>query len=199
MSALSFRSHRVRACAAAGLLSLPALALAHVGAGSTHGFYAGLQHPLSGADHLCAMVAVGAWAGWLGRRFVWLLPATFLALMAAGGAWGVAQLPVPGGQLLIAVSVIVLGLLLACEVRPPKALAMLAVGLFAFAHGHAHGVEMPQDASGLAYGMGFVLAAGLLHGVGLLIGRWLATRSTFLVRLAGGSVAVGGLALIAFG
>ncbi len=188
---------RIRLASGAMLVALPGLALAHLGNGPSDSFSAGLLHPLTGADHLCAMLAVGAWAAMLGRRASWLVPATFLAVMATGAAWAVARLPLAGDEPLIALSAVALGALVAYRARPPLALAMAVVGTFAFAHGYAHGTEMPVSAAGLAYGAGFVGTAALLHGAGIVIGRQLASRSVLLARCAGGAVAAAGAAMVA--
>ena len=178
--------------ASAALLLLSALpASAHSALGQSSGFLQGLSHPLTGADHLLAMVAVGIWAAWLGARARWLVPASFVSVMAASAAIG--GMSVPFAENLIIVSVIGLGLFIAAgrRVRLPAAAAL--VSLFAIAHGAAHGAEMPVDASGLAYGLGFVAATASLHAAGLFAA--LSVRNPRLVRLAGSAIALAGFGM----
>ena len=178
------------------MLLAPSLAQAHVGAGQTNGILNGLAHPVFGFDHVAAMVAVGLWAAQRGGRAVWVVPLSFMTAMSAGGAIGAAGIPIPFVEPGIAASVLVLGLLIAAAVQLPLLTSSVLVGLFAVFHGHAHGAEMPETVSGLAYGIGFVLATGLLHGcgigLGLLARRW---ARPFLVRLAGGATVAFGVYL----
>ncbi|MEP9375776.1 HupE/UreJ family protein [Aquabacter sp. CN5-332] len=191
-----------RAGLLAGLLALaPSLAFAHTGVGDAHGFAHGFGHPITGLDHVLAMVTVGIFAWQLGGRAVWAVPATFVALMAAGGALGMSGVELPFVEIGIALSVVVLGAVVALGVKAPLAAAMAVVGLFAIFHGHAHGAEMPEDASGLAYGAGFMLATTVLHlaglGLGMLIGRFGETHGQAWVRGAGVAVAAAGVMLLA--
>ena len=189
------------AAAAAALTLLPQLAFAHTGVGDVHGFSHGFAHPLGGLDHLLAMVTVGIFAWQLGGRAVWAVPATFVGLMAVGGALGISGIDVPFVELGIALSVIVLGGVVAFGVKAPLAAAMAMVGFFAIFHGHAHGAEMPADASGLAYGLGFMSATALLHvaglGLGMAIGRFGELHDEKFVRGAGAAVAVAGVGILA--
>ena len=171
----------------------PALALAHVGQGRAEGFLAGLSHPVSGLDHVLAMVSVGLWGAQLGAPAIWLLPVTFPMVMAFGGMLGLAGVPLPGVEAAIALSAVLLGLAVLAEWKPPLPVAAVIVGFFAVFHGHAHGAELPQGASGLTYSIGFVAATGTLHGVGIGIGvihRWRWGRVA--LRVAGAGVAAGG-------
>jgi urease accessory protein len=179
-----------------GLTALlwPAAAWAHLGSGEAGGLTSGLSHPVSGLDHVLAMVAVGLWGAQLGAPALWLLPVAFPMMMACGGMLGLMGLPMPGVEIGIAVSALVLGGLVLLEARPPLAAALVVVAFFALFHGHAHGTELPEGQSGLLYSMGFVVATGCLHGVGIAIGlihRWSAGR--LAVRGAGALVAVSGL------
>src|SRR5581483_4853903 len=133
-------------------------------------FAHGFAHPLSGLDHLLAMVAVGLYAALLGGRALWLVPASFVTMMTVGGAIGMAGIALPYTEVAIALSVVVLGLALALRIGVPTLAAMALVGAFAVFHGYAHGVEMPAAASSYAFAAGFVLATTLLHGVGLALG-----------------------------
>jgi urease accessory protein len=181
------------------LLLTGAGASAHVIPGDVHGFGSGFAHPLLGFDHILAMVAVGLWAAQLGGRARWLVPASFVGVMALGGALAMAGLRVPFTEEGIMLSLLVFGVLIAVAARFPLAASMAIVGLFAFFHGHSHGTEMPANAVGYAYGAGFVLATALLHAMGVAIGS---SAQQFVklpvVRLAGAAVAVAGICLWAF-
>ncbi len=174
----------------------PSLAHAHVGVGHTSGLLHGFSHPVSGLDHICAMVAVGLWAAQRGGRAVWLVPLTFVSVMAVGGFLGMAGVTVPFVEEGIVVSVLVLGVLIAAAARLPLVASVIIVGLFAIFHGHAHGAEMPQTASGFAYGAGFMLATALLHAVGIFIALFISRMGQVrFVRFAGGAIALCGVYL----
>jgi urease accessory protein len=169
-------------------------AFAHVQKGEAAGFISGLKHPVSGLDHVLAMVAVGLWGAQLGAPAVWVLPVAFPMVMAFGGRLGLMGVPLPGIEYGIAASAILLGIAVMFEIRPPLAAAAVIVAIFAVFHGHAHGTELPPGQSGLLYSMGFVIATGCLHGVGITIGtvhRW--GWGQKLLRLAGAIVAAGGM------
>lgn len=173
---------------------LAAPALAHEQQGQAAGFLAGLRHPVSGLDHVLAMVAVGLWGAQLGAPAIWLLPITFPLIMAMGAMLGFLGAPVPGIEVGIAASGILLGAMVMFEVRPPIIVAALLVGFFAIFHGHAHGTELPPGRSALLYSMGFVIMTGCLHAAGIGIGtihRW--TWGRRLLRAAGAIVAAGGV------
>lgn len=152
------------------LAAVPHLAWAHSQVGVADGFTSGFLHPISGLDHVVAMVAVGLWGAQLGAPAIWVLPITFPLIMAFGGMLGVLGIPLYGVEIGIALSAIALGGVVAFQLRPPLWMAMVLVGIFAIFHGHAHGTELPEAAHPLAYGVGFVLATGLLHLTGILIG-----------------------------
>jgi urease accessory protein len=178
------------------LLALtPSLAFAHVGSGDAHGIAHGFMHPLSGLDHILAMGAVGLFAAHLGGRALWLVPLAFLAMMTVGGALGVRAIGLPYVEVGIGLSVVVLGIMVASRANPPVAIAMALVGFFALFHGHAHGAEMPESASGLAYGAGFILATTLLHAIGIAFGMLIGSERR-LTQLAGSAMAMGGIALL---
>ena len=158
---------------------------------------AGLTHPFVGLDHLLAMIAVGIWAGQLGGRAVWLIPLTFVSVMAAAATLASFGLLLPLMEPAIACSVLVLGLLIAGSVRLPTSVGVLLVSLFAVFHGYAHGLELPQAASPILYGAGFVLATALLHGIGIGFARN-SSQHKMLQRIAGYSlIAASGLLLAA--
>ncbi len=190
---MSERTSRLAAAALCALALAPVIALAHEETGQAAGFLAGLAHPVSGLDHVLAMVAVGLWGAVLGAPAIWVLPVAFPLVMALGGLMGLLGFPLPGVEVGIAVSAIVLGVMVLAEVRPPLWLAAAIVAFFAIFHGHAHGRELPAGTSALLYSLGFVVATGLLHAVGIALGgahRWAAGRQA--VRVAGGGVAAAG-------
>lgn len=186
---------RVGLVVIASVLAGPALA--HTGAGAVHGFGAGLLHPLFGVDHVLAMVAVGLWAGLTGGRARFAYPLAFVGMMVLAGLWGMSGSSLPGVEIGIAVSVVVLGLAIALRATPPLAAGAAACAIFAIFHGHAHGAELPQGASGLGYALGFVLATAALHGAGLGLAGLLAARAPLLARVAGGGLALAGVAILA--
>lgn len=188
-------------CAVALLLAaLAGPALAHTGAGSTSGFAAGLHHPMGGLDHLLAMVAVGVLAAQLGGRALWAVPAAFVGMMLVGGLAAMAGIGLPLVELGIAGSVVILGAVIALGRRLPLAGAVALAGVLAVFHGHAHGLEMPAAASGLAYAAGFALATATLHVAGLGLGlgaRTLSERAgRALLAIGGAGVSAAGLALL---
>jgi urease accessory protein len=167
-------------------------AVTHVVDGSaTGGFLGGFAHPLFGLDHVVAMVAVGLWGSFLGPPAIWLLPITFPIVMAVGGAIAILGVPVPAVEIGIALSAIVLGGMIALAARPPLVVAALIVGAFAIFHGHAHGAELPPGTDAVAFSVGFVIATGMLHLVGIAFGlltRWPVGRIG--VRIAGAGIAL---------
>lgn len=177
------------------LASFPAMA--HEGGGLAGGFAAGFLHPVSGMDHVLAMVAVGILGAFLGMPAVWVLPVVFPLVMALGGVLGVMGIALPATEMGIALSSLVLGLMIAMAKRPPLWLAVAIVGLFAVFHGHAHGMELPGSADPVAYSLGFVVSTGLLHVAGIALGeltRWKLGRT--VVRIAGAGIACGGVAFL---
>jgi urease accessory protein len=170
-----------------GLLAFgaPSAASAHIVRGEAIGFLSGFEHPISGLDHVIAMVAVGLWGAQLGRPAIWLLPVTFPLVMAFGGFLGLIGVPLPGSEVAIALSGVCLGAAVLAEFRPPLWAAAILVGVFGLFHGYAHGAELPPGDNALLYSLGFVLATGLLHASGITLGlvhRWswgrLALRGT---------------------
>ncbi|MCZ8150469.1 MAG: HupE/UreJ family protein [Roseomonas sp.] len=175
----------------------PLPALAHPGGDHVHGFAAGILHPLTGLDHLVAMVAIGLWAGLLGGRLAWVLPLGFLGGMAAGGVLGLTGVGLPGVEAGILASLVVLGALVGAAGRLPATLAVPMVAAFGLLHGHAHGTEAIGGAFG--YEAGFLVATALLHGAGLLLAAGAVQgQGRVALRVAGGSAAmlVAGIALV---
>lgn len=169
-------------------------AAAHSGTGLPGGFTSGFLHPLSGMDHLLAMVSVGLWGAFLKRPLIIVLPIIFPTIMAFGGALGMAGVPLPRVELGIAVSVLVMGLVVATAYRAPVWLACAIVGVFAIFHGYAHGRELPSAADPIGYSVGFMLATGSLHVLGIAIGL-LADRpgGAIATRCIGGAIAIAGV------
>lgn len=169
-------------------------AFAHVQQGEAGGLLSGFLHPVSGWDHVLAMVAVGLWGAQLGAPAIWVLPVAFPLVMAMGGMLGFIGVPVPGIEIGIAASAVLLGAAVMFEARPPLVVAALVVGFFAIFHGYAHGTELPPGQSALLYSLGFVVATGCLHAAGIGIGTvhgW--TWGRKLLRGTGAIVTAGGV------
>jgi len=166
-------SSRAAALLALGLSLLPSLAYAHIGVGPTAGWAAGLSHPLSGLDHMCAAIAVGLLAAHCDDGRPWLLPSTFVVMMTAGMALALRGVAFPLAAGGVTLSVAALGLMVSCAAAiPVPHLAQVAiVAAFALCHGHVHGTEIPYGNPGVAYGAGLVTATALLHATGVVIGR----------------------------
>ena len=181
----------IAAAALAVLTPLPVAA--HEGA-SAAGLISGLLHPVTGLDHVLAMIAVGIWGAQLGAPAIWVLPVTFPMVMALGGMAGLLGLSLPGVEVGIGLSALLLGAMVAMERRPDLRAAAVLVGFFAVFHGYAHGAELPEGQSGLLYSIGFVVSTGLLHGAGIGIGevRRLPWGGTAL-RGVGGLIALAGI------
>ena len=175
------------------LLAFPMPLAAHEG-GSAAGLISGLYHPISGLDHVLAMVAVGIWGAQLGAPAIWVLPVTFPMVMALGGMMGLMGIRLPGVELGIGASALLLGLMVALEKKPDLRLAAALVGFFAIFHGFAHGAELQVGESGLTYSIGFVACTGMLHAVGIglgLVHRW--DWGKLALRVAGGAIALAGV------
>jgi urease accessory protein len=170
-------------------------ALAHVGYHAESGFAAGVAHPLTGLDHLLAMVGVGLWAGLACPRKAWLWPAAFVVFMLAGFALGRGVTDLPGAEAVIGFSVVALGAAVAARLMPPALVGAGVVAVFALAHGYAHGQEAPGDASALSFAAGFSLSTIALHLAGLGLALGLARFKAPLARIAGAGVAAAGVAL----
>jgi urease accessory protein len=178
------------------LLFLPGMALAHTGVGETAGLMHGFSHPISGADHLLAMVAVGLWAAQTGGRALWVVPCTFVGVMILGGILGLSGIPLMFIEEGILLSVLILGILIAGAFRLPLIYSALVVGLFAIFHGYAHGAEIPNSIAAISYTFGFAFSTAILHlagiGLGMLISK---TSMPVINRFAGGAIALSGVYL----
>ena len=179
------------------LLLCSSNAFAHSGEGITGGFMSGAMHPIAGLDHVTAMVAVGILGAFLGRPAIWVLPVVFPLVMTFGGIMGIMGIPVPGIEVGIAVSSIVLGIMIALALKPPLWVAAIIVAAFAIFHGHAHGTELPNAVNALSYSIGFVVSTGLLHLAGIAIGeltRW--PVGLIIARIIGGLIALAGVGFL---
>jgi len=181
------------------VLMLPLMAFAHVESGAaSSGFITGMLHPVTGLDHVIAMVAVGLWGAQLGLPALWVLPIAFPLIMAIGGAVGAIGIGLPGVEVGIALSGLFLGAMVLFNVRMPLWAALIPISFFAIFHGHAHGTEMPKLSVPLMYAAGFVLSTGLLHLSGIAIGglwkwpigQWIVRGSGAVIALLGGSFLV---------
>lgn len=194
--ALTLRIDTFATCAAVFVFcfSLPDPAAAHIIQGGQGGFGSGFAHPLTGPDHFLAMFAVGLWGAQMNGRSVWTLPVAFPLIMVAGGVAGMLEIPLPGIEIGIALSILALGLAIAWAWRPAEWIALALIAFFAVCHGYAHGAELPQAADPADYAIGFVLATGLVHlsgiGVGLGLGKPVGGR---LFRGLGALIGLGGL------
>lgn len=176
------------------LILWPSPAMAHQGTGLAGGFAAGFAHPLTGADHMLAMVSVGIWGAFLGRPLIYALPMIFPTLMAFGAGLGMVGVPLPPVEVGIALSVLVLGLMILFAVRAPVPVACLIVAMFGLFHGYAHGLELPSAADPVGYSAGFVLCTGMLHLAGIAIGLIkVRPAGALALRGAGGAIALCGV------
>jgi len=186
---------------ALALVAAPGLASAHTGASEAISFWHGFGHPVGGIDHVLAMIGVGVFAAHLGGRALWLVPASFVTIMAGGGVLGASGIELPFVEAAIAISLIVLGAAIVSRVDMPTLAAMGLVGIFAVFHGHSHGAEIPETASGLAYGAGFLLATATLHLTGIALGVGFDRAKRFYgahaLRVGGAVTTLAGIVLLA--
>lgn len=178
----------------------PTSAWAHVHGGKAGDFMAGFSHPNSGLDHVVAMVAVGLWGAVLGPPAIWVLPVAFPMVMALGGLLGFMGIPIPGVEIGIAISAIVMGIMVMLEQKTALWFAALLVSVFAIFHGYAHGSELPAGSNALQYSLGFVIATGLLHLIGILLAetrRW--PKGQALIQTAGAAITITGLYFLFLG
>lgn len=186
-------------CTAIACLA-PTVALAHPDPGQT-GLALGFMHPLTGADHLLVMVAVGILAATLGGRALWALPLTFLAIMALGSGLGIIGVRLPLVEMVITLSVVVMGLAVASPRKCPMVAAAAMVVTFALYHGHAHGTESVPVASAILFVLGFTAATATLHSIGIGLGLAVKRFNPVHVRYArsvfGLAIAIFGLGILA--
>lgn len=178
------------------LFLVSASSFAHTGVGQASGFLHGFGHPIGGADHMLAMVAVGLWAAQIGGRALWVVPCTFVSVMVLGGMLGISGVPIPYVEEGILVSILVLGVLIVGFFKLSLLYSSLIVGLFAVFHGHAHGAEMSDSFGAAAYAIGFSLATAMLHLVGMGLGVVMQkTNLQMISRFAGGAITLSGIYL----
>lgn len=171
-------------------------ALAHTGH-TVDGFTSGLFHPVSGLDHLLAMLTVGLWSAAVLPQRWWIAPLTFMLAMLAGAVLGISGITLPLLEPSIALSVVVFGLLVVSFAQLGTLPALFLIALFALFHGNAHGAEAPVGGSVAAYLMGFLLSTGALHLLGVALGTTLVrTAQTGLLRIVGGGISALGLWLL---
>jgi len=139
--------------------------LAHAG----HDMQSGFLHPLTGLDHLLAMLAVGAWGAMLGGRAIWAVPASFMTAMLLGAVAASGGAAIPLAEVMIATSAVLLGALLLLRTRMPLLPAMALVAVFAVFHGYVHAIEAVNEADLLTYASGFMAATALLHALGAAV------------------------------
>lgn len=172
-------------------------AMAHTGMNESIGLMAGLEHPLSGIDHILAMVAVGFLASQIGGYALWAMPIAFIIVMTFGGILGALQFSVPLIESGIIASVLILGIIIASSMRFSIPVSILIVGFFAIFHGFAHGMEMSIHYHAVAYSAGFAFTTAMLHGIGILMGIWLQQLHFYNVqRWVGGLITLGGIYLV---
>lgn len=182
--------------AALALFFVAFAAQAHMEQSSGGGFSTGVLHPLTGIDHLLAMLAVGMWGAQLGMPAIWVLPVAFPLVMAIGGVLGIAGVPLPGAEIAIVLSVVLLGAAIASGRRPPLPFAAALVAFFAIFHGYAHGRELPAQANAVDFSAGYVLATGCIHLTGIGIGTVTKLpHGARLLRAGGGAISLAGFVL----
>ncbi|MGH7997109.1 MAG: HupE/UreJ family protein [Opitutaceae bacterium] len=171
------------------------LAEAHPGHGPAS-LSTGFIHPLTGWDHLAAMVAVGLWAAQIGGRAKWALPVAFVGSMVLGAAAGVAGLAPGGAEWGILASVFILGTVIAAAIRPPVWAAVTVAAVAGTCHGIAHGAEMPANSNTVLFLVGMIIATALLHALGVAAGSYAAGRRSTWLRVAGAAVVAIGFGLL---
>jgi urease accessory protein len=177
-----------------GIVLAPSSAWAHGVNTIKGGILEGLVHPISGPDHVVAMVAVGLWGAVLGPPALWVLPVAFPMVMAFGGLLGFLGIQIPGVEIGIALSAIVMGIMVAIECKPALWISAVIVSIFAIFHGYAHGSELPTGSNALQFSMGFVITTGILHLIGILLGEARRKpRGIAVVKISGGSIALTGI------
>ncbi len=188
--------------AAFAALITPTAASAHTGNGMAHvhGIAQGFMHPITGADHVMAMFTVGLLAYVVGGRALWLVPSAFISMMAVGGALGMSGFNLPFIEFGIGLSIVVIGGAAAFGKNLSVSAAMALVGTFAIFHGFAHGAEMPADASGFSYVLGFMSATAALHAAGIAacfaVAKLAGKYGKLAARLGGGVAALAGVAIV---
>jgi urease accessory protein len=159
------------------------------------GLLSGLGHPIIGPDHLAFLVAVGVVTGVGGLSPA--LPLVFVAASALGVMLHAALLDVPAVEILVALSVLLAGMLLA-RGRPLPAAAWAALfGIAGLFHGYAYGEAIvgAEPAPFGAYLVGLVVIQGLLSIAVALVAARMHT-SAIAPRLVGAAIAGVGFAVL---
>ena len=184
----------------AAAAAAPTVVFAHAGVGDGHDLLHGFMHPIGGLDHVLAMVAVGVTAAQLSGKALWAVPLSFVATMAIAAVIGMVGLVLPGLEVGIALSVIVLGAVISLRVRLSVILAVAMVAVFAVFHGYSHGLEMGAAHSRVILGFGFVLATALLLMTGISLGLALqrigASSRQRMAQAGGSALALAGVVLL---
>jgi urease accessory protein len=157
------------------------------GADASHSFFQGVLHPITGLDHLAAMLAVGLWSvlnfrgakqpSSLKSASMWMPPASFAATLLVGALLGLGGLTLPGVEPMIAASLLVLGLLLTTRSAMPTLAGSSLVAVFALFHGLAHGAELAGGHAAAALA-GVIVSTAALHGVGMGLGFMLREQAS---------------------
>ena len=180
--------------------ALSTSASAHLGtdSGTHHTLVDGLLHPLTGLDHLAAMLAVGLWSALsaTSARRIWLAPVAFAGMLLVGALLGLNGLALPAVEPMIAASLLVMGLLVATRAQLPVAVTAGVVGVFAVFHGIAHGTELAGGGNGFAPLLGMLVATIALHLAGVGLGLALRSHSVWWPRVVGGLTALLGGAFL---
>ena len=177
----------------------PVSALAHSEAAGS-GLMSGLLHPVTGMDHLLAMLSVGIVSVRLGGAHIWRIPAAFVSTMALGAWAGFHGWLTPPYEAGIAWSVLLLGLAIACDgARRAVSMIFVCVALFGVCHGYAHGAEIPAADSALFYVTGFLISTVFIHVVGIFIGELASSsrRHTMALRASGVAMSLAGVWFVA--
>jgi len=182
-TALSSMLRTMRAYAGAGglvavLMSLSHTAQAHHAMGGRtpstlfEGLLSGLAHPVIGLDHLAFVVALGLLA--IGARSRLTIPALFVAMTLLGTGLHLMRVDVAAVEVLVALSVLAAGALLATNRRQPLALLLPLAALAGLLHGYAYGESIvgAESTPLAAYLLGF----GLVQFAIALAARWAGAR-----------------------
>lgn len=197
---------RLSCLAFAGLMLAASPAFAHHPMGGKtpstlmEGLLSGLGHPILGLDHLAALIAVGL----LASRFAsgaLVLPVLWIVGMALGAFAHMQAIDLPGGEILVAGSLIGLGVLALLKPTLPLGALGLIFAAAGFAHGHAlaESIIGADTAVVGAYLVGLVaIQASITVGTILLVRRLLAaqTATPMMLRLGGGALAAVGFAFL---
>lgn len=177
--------------ATVALLTASATAMAHPGH-AEGSFASGLLHPMLGLDHLLAMAAIGFWSVRQRRALKNATPALALAGMILGAALAWGGLSLPGVETGITASVLIAGILIATLAKLPTAVGGTLVGAFMLFHGFAHGAEMPEGATLVAYMTGFSIATLAITLAGRGLGTLMLKADNRFSQALGGVLAVAG-------